>query len=111
MKVKRMKLEDLEKAVEVQQKAYGLLLWLKQRARTHPELFSAEKVEPFASGDSCVAWVRRQSGGFPHQFRPTAGQVREFGFVLSSFFTTSFRILEVRHWDTVETRLDRKSTR
>ncbi|MEK7779894.1 MAG: hypothetical protein AAB370_00165 [Verrucomicrobiota bacterium] len=100
-----MKLEEIETAVEVQRKAYQLLLWLKQRARTNPDLFRSEQIEPFATGATCEEWVRRCSDSFPTQWRPLAEEVRAFAYVLSSFFKTSFRIAEVRHWDEVETTL------
>lgn len=100
-----MKCEEIETAVEVQRKAYQLLLWLKQRARTNPDLFRSEQIEPFATGATCEDWVRRRCDGFPTQLRPTAEQVRAFAYVLSSFFKTSFRIAEVRHWDDTETTL------
>ncbi len=100
-----MKCEDIEAAVEVQRKAYQLLLWLKQRARNNPTLFHSEKTEPFANGTNCEEWVRHHCDSFPVHLRPNAEEVRKCGYVLSSFFKTSFRIAEVRHWDEVETTL------
>lgn len=100
-----MKLEEIEAAVEVQRKAYQLLLWLKQRARTDPDLFRSDPIEPFATGATCEEWVRRRRDSFPTHLRPTAEQVGAFAYVLSSFFKTSFRIAQVRHWDEVETTL------
>jgi hypothetical protein len=100
-----MKFEEFETAVEVQRKAYQLLLWLKQRARTNPDLFRSEQIEPFATGATCEDWVRRRCDSFPTNLRPTAEQLQAFAYVLSSFFKTSFRIAEVRHWDDTETTL------
>ncbi len=100
-----MKFEDIENAVEVQRKAYQMLLWLKQRIRTNPKLFAPEQTEPFTTGATCEQWMGRHEDSFPVQLRPNPGQERAFAYVLASFFNTSFRIAEVRHWDTVETNL------
>ncbi len=100
-----MKFEEIETAVEVQRKAYQLLLWLKQRARTNPALFRSEQIEPFANGATCEDWVRRCYDSFPVNLRPTAEQVRAFAYVFSSFFKTSFRISRMRHRDNTETTL------
>ncbi len=100
-----MNATQLETAVELQRKAYGLLLWLKQRARTNPALFRPDEVAALASGETCAEWTGRRLASFPHEFRPADGQLRAFGFVLSSFLNTSFRIAESRQWDTAETTL------
>lgn len=91
-----MKLNDIENAVEIQQKAYGLLPWLKDRAATNPGLFGADGVKHFSSGDACVKWVRQNLSAFPLQFRPRPDQASAFGYLLSSFFSTSFRVAEVK---------------
>ena len=93
-----MKEEDLQNAVEFQKRAYGLLLWLKRRARTNPDLLSAGLAESLAHGDKCADWIRQQAGNFPCELRPPAGKVRALGFLLSSFFSTSFRFATVRQW-------------
>lgn len=100
-----MNANQLEIAVELQRKAYGLLLWLKQRARTNPALFRPDEVMALASGETCAEWAGRRLASFPQEFRPADGQLRAFGFVLSSFLNTSFRVAETRQWDTVETTL------
>jgi hypothetical protein len=100
-----MKLDDLELAVTLQKKAYGLLLWLKQQARHQPNLLKPEQVEEFESGDKCVEWTARHLAEFPSEFRPDRNAVRAFGYLLSSFFSTSFRVAETRFWDDVRTTL------
>lgn len=96
---------QLEIAVELQRKAYGLLLWLKQRARTNPALLRPDEVAALASGETCAEWAGCRLASFPHEFRPADGQLLAFGFVLSSFLNTSFRVAESRRWDRAETTL------
>ena len=105
-----MKLDELEKAMELQRKAYGLLLWLKSRVRTNPAFLKSISGEPFASGEACAEWVRQRVSSFPELLRPRDAEIREFGFILSSFFGTSFRIAEVRTWERVETTIVAGST-
>jgi hypothetical protein len=102
-----VELTELERIVGLQQKAYGLLLWLKEQARRKPTILNPEQMQALSSGDSCVEWVKHQLNDLPHEFGPKPDEFRAFGYLFSSFFTTSFRVGEVRNWDVVETTLIR----
>ena|SRR6266540_270947 len=102
-----VELTELERIVGLQQKTYGLLLWLKEQARRKPEILNLEQTQALSSGDRCVKWIKHQLNDLPHEFRPKPDEFRAFGYLFSSFFTTSFRVGDVRKWDVVETTLIR----
>lgn len=97
-----MNYEDIEQSVNLQKKAYGLLLWLKDRAKENPAML---KQEPFANGAGWLPWVEQRMDSFPTQLRPAMEEVAAFTLLLSSFFTTSFRVAEVRRRDDCKTSL------
>jgi hypothetical protein len=100
-----MQLNELERILPLQNKAYGLLLWLKKQARQEPDLLSPESIEALAHGDDCVEWIGRHFQRLPQEFRPKRSELKAFAYLLSSFFTTSFRVAETRFWDEVSTTL------
>lgn len=100
-----MELNEIEIAVTLHKKAYGLLLWLKQQARHQPDLLVPDQVEELESGEECVEWVARHRSQFPSEVRPDRNDVHAFGYILSSFFSTSFRVAETRYGDNARTTL------
>jgi hypothetical protein len=55
-----MKFSEIERVVGLHKKAYDILLWLKQAARSKPRLLSEDETYLLASGDKCVVWVKRR---------------------------------------------------
>lgn len=104
---KPMEFSELERVVGLHKKGYDILLWLKQAARSKPRLLSEDETDLLASGEKCVFWVKRHLNDLPLELRPSPDDFRPVGYLLSSFFHTSFRVAEVRGWDTVETTLVR----
>ena len=102
-----MQFNELEGVVALHRKAYDILLWLKQAARRKPRLLSEGETDLLASGYKCVLWVKRHLNDLPLELRPKPDEFRPVGYLLSSFFHTSFRVAEVRSWDTAETTLVR----
>ena len=51
--------------------------------------------------------MKRHLNELPLELRPKPHEFRPVGYLLSSFFHTSFRVAEVRSWDTAETTLVR----
>ena len=94
-----MKWEELEAAVVLHRKAYGLLLWLKVRMRETDYRLTAGLAEEFATGDLCARWVERNLGSFPDTIRPKLVEVIPFGYLLSSFLSTSFEVGAVGGWE------------
>src|SRR6266550_8916189 len=102
-----MELIELERVIRLHKKAYEILLWLKQATRSKPGLLSENETDLLASGESCVFWLKHHLNDFPLELRPRPDEFRQIGYLLSSFFNTSFRVAEVRGWDTAETTLVR----
>jgi hypothetical protein len=94
-----MNLTTIEKAVALQKKAYGLLLWLKEQARRDSQLLNTDQIQKFQGGDTCVHWVHWHLTTFPVQYRPESHEVEAFARLLSPFFMTSFRMDEDRAWN------------
>src|SRR5258705_9831351 len=96
-----MELKELERIVPLHKKAYALLLWLKEQARRRPALLSTENIEMLGHGNECVEWIAQHFDKFPQELRPTRLELRAFAHLFSSFFSTSFRVGELRSWDDV----------
>ncbi|HVF85846.1 MAG TPA: hypothetical protein VM821_07670 [Abditibacteriaceae bacterium] len=84
--------EELNRVLDLQRKAYNLLLWLDEQARHQNDMLSDENVAAWKHGDSCEEWVRRMIGIFPRDLRPEASDIPAFSHLMSSFFNTSFRV-------------------
>ena len=102
-----MDLTELQTIVDLHKKAYGLLLWLNGQARSRPALLKGAQAESLASTERCVAWLKRHLNDFPVELRPRPDEFQVFGHLFSSFFSTSFRVVETQGWDAVETSLSR----
>src|SRR4051812_38540786 len=102
-----MERTELETVVRLHKKAYDLLLWLNRQARTRPTLLKIAQAESLASTERCIAWLKRHLNDFPVDSRPTSDELQGFGHLFSSFFSTSFKVVETQGWETVETSLSR----
>jgi len=87
-----MKREELEKIMGWQKRAYGLLMWLNQEARSNPAMLSAEAVEQMVTAESCVGWINHHLNSLPREFWPEPSELVPFARLFSSFFVTSFRV-------------------
>lgn len=81
-----MNIEELESALDLQKRAYGLLLWTGREAAC---LLDGESL---GSAARCVDWLKRHLNEFPIDFRPAADEFDGFAKMLTSFFTTSFHL-------------------
>ena len=103
--------EELNRVLDLQNKAYSLLLWIDDQARHQPDLLSEENVQAWRFAASCEDWIRRMTGIFPHDLRPEESDIPAFAHLMSSFFNTSFRVDNVKqsrfvhgeHYDAWET--------
>ena len=85
---------EIERILRLQNGAYELLLWLDHRAQTEPELLSNQNQEKWRYAPSCEAWVRAIYGMIPQNLRPGEADIPAFARLFSSFFATSFRVVE-----------------
>ena len=100
-----MNQQQIERTLKLHKQAYSLLMWLKEQARNNRGLLDARVLEAISSAKSCEDWVLRHLSTIPIQLRPEGSDVSAFSHLFSSFFTTSFRVGQVRWWETVETTL------
>lgn len=96
--------DELNRVLDLQNKAYGLLLWIDEQARHQPELLSDENVAAWKFVESCELWVRRMIGIFPRDLRPDENDISAFSHLMSSFFNTSFHVQTVNESDWMKTR-------
>jgi len=85
---------QLNRVLDLQNKAYGLLLWIDDQARHQPDLLSEKNIEAWRSVASCEDWIRRMIGIFPRDLRPEETDLVAFSHLMSSFFNTSFHVEE-----------------
>lgn len=85
---------EISRLLELQKSAYELLLWLDERARTEPEVLSDQNLEKWRVAASCEAWMRDVYGMIPQSLRPLEAEIPAFARLFSSFFLTSFRLVE-----------------
>jgi len=97
--------QKIEHTLELHKKAYELLMWLKQQAKTNSSLLNNQALEEMSSADTCQDWVSRHCSMFPVGLRPAADDISGFSHLFSSFFATSFRVGLDRSWRTRETTL------
>ena len=96
---------QIEQTLKLHKLAYGLLLWLKEQARNNRGLLDAKSVEAMSSGKSCEEWLKAHHSMLPANLRTDASDLPALSNLFSSFFTTSFRVGQIRWWDAVETTL------
>ena len=81
-----MKIEELENALNLQRRAYGLLLWLSREASNTLD------EEALGSPSRCAEWAKHYWNQLPGEFRPVPADTDAFARMLSSFFNTSFHL-------------------
>jgi hypothetical protein len=96
---------QIERTLNLHKMAYGLLIWLKERAKHSRSLLGSEAVQAMSSANSCERWLVRLLPMAPSHLRPGANDLSAFSHLFSSFFNTSFRIEQVRRWKTAKTKL------
>ena len=89
-----MNREEIERILRWQKSAYQLLLWLNERARHDPQVLSDHNLERWRYAQSCGEWLREVQGMIPQALRPDEAEIPFFARLFSSFFQTSFRIIE-----------------
>ncbi|PQV63814.1 hypothetical protein B1R32_10818 [Abditibacterium utsteinense] len=89
-----MNKSEIERLLQLQNSAYELLLWLNKRAENEQEILSDSNLEKWRTAASCENWVREMEGMFPQALRPSPDDIPAFSHLFSSFFQTSFRLVE-----------------
>ena len=85
---------EIERILRLQNFAYEFLLWLNQRAEHEQQLLSDENLEKWRYSESCENWVRQIHGMIPLAIRPDEDDLPAFARLFSSFFQTSFHLVE-----------------
>lgn len=81
-----MNITELERALDLQKRAYALLLWTGKEAR---RLLADESL---SSSAKCADWLKRHFNEFPVELRPGPDEFDGFAKMLTSFFNTSFHL-------------------
>jgi hypothetical protein len=89
-----MNKSDIERILKLKNSAYELLLWLNKRAETQNDILSDRNLEKWRFGESCEGWVRDFYDSIPLALRPAPADIPAFARLFSSFFQTSFRLVE-----------------
>lgn len=89
-----MNQNDIERLLRLQNSAYEFLLWLNKRADHEQELLSDQNLEKWRFAESCENWMRDVHGMIPIGIRPSVEDIPAFARLFSSFFLTSFRLIE-----------------
>jgi hypothetical protein len=77
---------ELENALDLQKRAYALLLWTGKEAA---HLIDNEMA---ASPCRCADWLKRHLNEFPAELRPAPAEFDVFAKMLASFFNSSFHL-------------------
>lgn len=85
---------QIERLLHLQNAAYETLLWINRRAEYEQELLSDENLAKWRYAETCEAWVRDIHGMIPSAVRPSEADIPAFAHLFSSFFQTSFRLVE-----------------
>jgi hypothetical protein len=81
-----MNIEDIATALDLQKRAYALLLWTARKAA---RLLEADSL---AANVSCERWLARHWNVFDTEVRPPLGELKPLALMLTSFFNTSFHL-------------------
>lgn len=84
-----MKLEELRTAIDLQERTYGLLNWIRNRIKAGTLEFS-ERHTGLEDHQSARRWIERNLVSFPPEFRPASDEMEPFSRFFASFLTTSF---------------------
>jgi hypothetical protein len=82
-------IESLRRAVEIQQRSYGLLRWAVDAVDRGVALF--HQAHTFATFDeAALAWIRRHYDELPSSARPSREDLPDFARFFSSYVDSSF---------------------
>jgi hypothetical protein len=90
--------ENISKLLGLHQKAYRLLLFLAEQAKSNPSAFTDVVVEALSRKTSCARWLSANAAWIPKELKPKGEDASGFSALFSSFFGTSFRI-DTLEWD------------
>lgn len=81
--------KNIERAVDVQQRAYRLLVWMK--GALDRGFIAPEAAGQYASReDASLAWLEKHLLNFPENARPEPRDLRQFGKFFATYLTSSF---------------------
>ncbi|MFC6020848.1 hypothetical protein ACFP2T_32345 [Plantactinospora solaniradicis] len=83
--------EDVAELLTLQAKAYGLLMWLSQASVDDPEMLSVDAAARLARPGTAATWIAEHRSELPADLA-TLDPHGPFANLLSSFFSTSFRV-------------------
>jgi hypothetical protein len=86
--------ERVDELLQLQGKAFEILMWLADEATNNPHLLGPQAVVHLGRASSAAAWVEIHAPKFRID-QLTPGQLRAFSALFSSFFATSFRVEHV----------------
>lgn len=81
-----MNIVELENVLDLQKRAYSLLLW------TGKEASNLLDQQSLSSSSRCVHWLKHHLNEFPIDLRPAPAELDQFAMMFTSFFNTSFRL-------------------
>lgn len=85
--------DQIESAVEIQQKSYKLLLWLADAIDRGFITFT--RAHDYSSAaDTAYDWIKEHYFNLPQSSRPQKGRLREFSNYFGSYVTTSFDLID-----------------
>jgi hypothetical protein len=65
-----MQKHEIARVLDLQQRAYNLLLWISDQAQHQADLLSESNMEKLRYAPGCDDWVRHMMGIFPEKLRP-----------------------------------------
>lgn len=88
-----LQLDQLSRVVDLHQKSYKLLMWVREQLDSNTLDFTATH-EAMSAFEAARDWIRRNLGNFPESSRPSKDDLDEFSHLFSSFLVTSFELIE-----------------
>ena len=85
--------DQIQGAVEIQQKSYKLLRWIADAIDRGFITFSRAH-EYSSAADAAYDWIQEHYRNLPNEARPTSDYLREFSNYFGSYVTTSFDLVE-----------------
>lgn len=87
-----LNLTEIESALDLHQKAFGLLLESRASGHAGSRPFDEATITAWRNPDTCTGWITRHYDQLPAGFRPQRDQIVAFSQFLSSLFSTSFSV-------------------
>ncbi|MFO0660504.1 MAG: hypothetical protein U0165_11825 [Polyangiaceae bacterium] len=91
--------EDIEVLLAEQARAYALLMWLGDQARTSPEWLGPAAIEALKKPLSAREWTLLRRESIPGEWLGAEPLQESFWRLFSSFFETSFRVTHLDFGD------------